>query len=128
MLPTYTTNITGLRNCTRGSSLRNESRSPQDSAEQNGAVRTRAHSWFSLLPIICRCSTTGPSASAGTNVSAPTSSTMPTSIVMNRGVCVGRVPAVIAVARLAARLPAIASTGMISQYRDIHIAAPSIML
>ena len=34
---------------------------------------------------------------------------------MNSGVWVGSVPAVTAVARFAARLPAIASTGIISQ-------------
>ena len=47
-----------------------------------------------LGSIICRCSTTGPSASAGTKVSAPTNKTTPTSIVMNSGVWVGSVPAV----------------------------------
>ena len=78
--------------------------------------------------IICRCSTIGPSASAGTNVNAPTISTTPTSKVMNSGVCVGSVPAVTAVAFFAARLPASASTGIISQYRDAHIAMPSAML
>ncbi len=41
-----------------------------------------------------RCSTIGPSASAGTNVSAPTETTVPMSSTTNSGPCVGSVPAV----------------------------------
>src|SRR4029079_3203899 len=80
------------------------------------------------LPIICRCSTIGPSASAGTNVSAPTISTTPTSHATNSGVCVGNVPAVTAVALLAARLPAIPSTGIMIRERDSHIEMASAAL
>ena len=45
-----------------------------------------------LAIIISRCSTIGPSASAGTKVSAPTMITTPTSSTTNSGVCVGSVP------------------------------------
>ena len=85
MLPTYTTNITGLRICTRGSELA-KGIAHRGAHERGGekplrsTVATRGIHEFNLLPIICRCSTTGPSASAGTNVNAPTSKTTPTSI------------------------------------------------
>ncbi len=45
-----------------------------------------------MAPKSCRCSTTGPSASAGTNVNAPTNNTVPTNNTKNSGVCVGSVP------------------------------------
>ena len=66
-------------------------------------------------PKSIRCSTIGPSASAGTKVSAPTSSTVPTSSATNSGVCVGSVPLEGGTNFLAASEPAIASTGTTSQ-------------
>src|SRR5262249_6655081 len=59
---------------------------------------------------ICRCSTTGPSASAGRNVSAPTSSTVPTSRTTKSGPCVGSVPAPAGTSFLRASAPASART------------------
>ena len=70
-----------------------------------GALGAFQGQWGTDIPLLC----------AGRNVSAPTSSTVVNSKVTKRGVCVGSVPAVMAVARLAARLPARASTGIISQ-------------
>ena len=66
-------------------------------------------------PSVCRCSTMGPSASAGTNVSAPTSKIVLTSITTNSGPCVGKVPAPAGVYFFRAKEPAIASVGTISQ-------------
>ena len=62
-----------------------------------------------------RCSTTGPSASAGTKVSAPTVITVPISTTTNSGVCVGSVPAEGGTCFAAASAPASASTGIASQ-------------
>ena len=45
-----------------------------------------------IVHFIIRCSTIGPSASAGMNASAPTITTVPTNSPTNSGVCVGIVP------------------------------------
>ena len=75
------------------------------------------------MPIICRCSTIGPSASDGRNVNAPIIRTTPTSIAMNKGVWVGNVPAVVATPRFAARLPAIRLHDLRHSYATAALAA-----
>ncbi len=81
-----------------------------------------------LPEIIIRCSTTGPSASAGTYVSAPTRTTVPSSSTTKSGPCVGKLPAVVAIRFFAASAPAMARTGMIDPKRPNHIAMPVVML
>ena len=85
MLPMNTTNMTGLRNWTRGSQLpeRIADRAHHDRAGHHRLSSSR-HG-FQPAPVIWRCSTMGPSASAGRNVSAPTISTTPTSMTTNNG-------------------------------------------
>ena len=78
--------------------------------------------------IIRKCSTTGPSVSAGKKVSAPTIRTTPTSRPTNKGPFVGKVPADAGITFLLARLPATASSGMIMRKRPISIAIPTVML
>ena len=69
---------------------------------------------------IRKCSTIGPSDSAGKNVSAPTMTTVPTSRPTNSGPCVGSVPLVTGICFLAARLPAAASSGSRNRNRPIE--------
>ena len=61
--------------------------------------------------LIIKCSTIGPSASAGTNVSTPTMITTPISMAINSGVWVGSVPGPAGTSFLDASEPAIASVG-----------------
>ena len=70
--PTQTTNITGLRICTRGSSLRNElaAASRIEAPVVGGALGFARR--FIHQRTITRCSTIGPSASAGKKLRAPT--------------------------------------------------------
>src|ERR1700704_726968 len=76
----------------------------------------------SVLLAIARCSTMGPSASAGKNVSPPTITTTPTTRPTNRPPVVGKVPADGGTDFLAASEPAIAMAGMIIQNRPTNIA------
>ncbi len=75
-----------------------------------------------------RCSTNGPSASAGRKVRPPT--TMITSTVrpMNSGVAVGKVPAESGSVFLLASRPATASIGSIVRKRPISMARPMVVL
>lgn len=66
-------------------------------------------------PTICKCSTTGPSGSAGMKVSAPTINTVPIKRPTNSGAWVGRLPTPDGTIFFAAKLPAIANTGTASQ-------------
>ena len=81
--PTHTTNITGLRTCTRGSSLRNEFGHglEDEAAVVGGPLRPSRVEVLGLAQYgrrlvhqctIIRCSTIGPRASAGKKLSAPT--------------------------------------------------------
>ncbi len=54
--------------------------------------------------------------------------TTATSMTTKTGVCVGSVPLVVGLTRLAASDPATASTGTMIQNRLNHIASPSAML
>ena len=84
---------------------------------------------FRFLPvIISRCSTIGPSASAGKKVSAPTSTITPISKTTNSGVCVGSVPGPAGTSFFSASEPAIASVGIASQKRAKNIARPPVEL
>ena len=76
-LPTSTTNITGFRTMCRGSSLTNASRIARRTIGRSNSgscwSRPVSHGLRSSLPApISRCSTIGPSESAGKKVSAPT--------------------------------------------------------
>src|SRR5580658_7208834 len=82
----------------------------------------------SLPECIRKCSTTGPSESAGKNVSAAISTTVPTNKPTNSGPCVGNVPLVTGVFFLAARLPPIAISGIINRNRPISVASPVVRL
>src|SRR5262249_35511667 len=73
----------------------------------------RLHDLFTAPSM--RCSTTGPSASAGRNVRAPIRNTVPTRSATKSGVCVGSVPALGGTDFLRASDPAIARTGTITQ-------------
>src|SRR6266436_7339668 len=70
----------------------------------------------------CRCSTTGPSATAGTYVSAPTRNTVPISSPTNSGPWVGILPTAAPERFFNAMLPARASTGTMVPKRPSHIA------
>src|SRR3984893_9284416 len=76
----------------------------------------------SVLLAIARCSTMGPSASAGKNVRPPTMAITPTTRPTNRPPVVGKVPADGGTDFLAASEPAIAMAGMIIQNRPTNIA------
>ena len=119
-----TTNITGLRNWTRGSSFANDARiaAADDRRDQRSSCARRVRSCVQLrysCVNLCQSSAgarrSGPSASAGTNVSAPTIRTTPTSIDdeqrrvrRQRAGRHGR-------SALRRETPAIASTGIMSQ-------------
>ncbi len=97
---TSTTNITGLRAWMRGSNLRIESTSaPLTMSLSHSAVALRSaignYSCLqnSLPCIIARCSTMGPSASAGKKVSAATIRITATSRITKMAPLVGKVPA-----------------------------------
>src|SRR5208282_188588 len=82
-----------------------------------------------VLPaIISRCSSTGPRLRAGKNVSAPTIRITDTSRTVNRGVVTGNVPAEAGTVFFFARLPAIASMGMIMKNRPTSIVNPPAVL
>ena len=79
------------------------------------ALCTFGHHGLRVRQCRSRCSTIGPSASAGMKVSAPTMITTPISMATNSGVCVGSVPGLAGTIFLRASEPAIASVGMASQ-------------
>src|ERR1700730_4953568 len=78
--------------------------------------------------VIARCSTMGPSASAGKKVSPPTITITPTTRPTKRPPVVGNVPADGGTDFLAASEPAIAMAGMIIQKRPTAIATAPVML
>src|SRR5262245_64875997 len=82
------------------------------------AVLACVHGWST------RCSTIGPSVSAGTNDSAPTSSTTRTSSTTNSGPVVGSVPDDGGTIFFLASEPAIASTGITIQNRATNMTMP----
>ncbi len=117
-LPTSTTNITGFRIMWRGSSLRSESTIARCTIGASKSGRDWAFADMSppgQFENSIRCSTIGPSASAGKKVSAPTSTTVPASSETNSGPCVGSVPAVAGTSFFAASEPAIARIGTMIQ-------------
>ena len=75
-----------------------------------------------------KCSTTGPSTSAGTKVRAPTSSTVPTSRLVKRRPETGKVPELEATSFLRASDPASARIGMIMAKRPKSIATARVLL
>jgi len=86
----------------------------------NGRAAIRVVMLEDPLPQGCaainwRCSTIGPSASAGMNVNAPTMSTTLINNTTKSGVCVGSVPGPGGTIFFRAREPAIASVGIASQ-------------
>ena len=115
-LPTSTTNMTGLRTSTRGSSL---TEGVQDGALVELAPVGRL--FLELQYVIgINVLTSGvrqsvPSDSAGMKLSAPTMMMTPMSQAMNSGVCVGRVPAPAGTFFLRTSDPAMARAGMASQ-------------
>ena len=70
----------------------------------------------------------GPKLSTGKNVNAPTITITLTSNVVNNGVVTGNVPSDGGTIFLRARLPAIASIGMIIMKRPTSIAIPIVVL
>src|SRR5438105_950487 len=70
----------------------------------------------------------GPSESAGKYVSAPTITTVPTSRITNNDPCVGNVPLVTGISFFAARLPAMASAGMMKRNLAMSISMPMVRL
>src|SRR4029077_3084346 len=82
-----------------------------------------------VLPtVIDRCSRTGPRLSAGKKVSAPTIRITPTSNTLNNGVVTGNVPSDGGTYFFFARLPAMASMGMIMKNRPTSIViAPEVL-
>ena len=82
-----------------------------------------------VLPApISRCSRIGPRLRAGKNVSAPTIRITPISSTVNSGVVTGNVPREGGTYFLRARLPAIASMGMIIRKRPINMVnAPAVL-
>src|ERR1700726_427123 len=86
-------------------------------------------SFQNVLPAcINRCSTIGPRLSAGKKVNAPTITITLTSSVEKSGVVTGKVPSDGGTVFLAARLPAMASIGMIMKNRPTNIATPIVEL
>src|SRR6185369_9238572 len=77
---------------------------------------------------IKRCSTIGPSESAGKNVSAPTITITPTSRPAKSGPCVGKVPAEGGVSFLAPSEPAAASSGISIRNRPASMTRPIVVL
>src|SRR5262245_32069238 len=75
---------------------------------------------------IRKCSTIGPSDNAGKNVKAPTTITVATSKPTNNGPWVGKVPAEVGTTFLFARLPAIASAGMMKRNRPKSMHRPPV--
>ena len=75
-----------------------------------------------------KCSTIGPKLNAGKNVNAPTITITLTSNVVNSGVVTGNVPNDGGTIFLLARLPAIASIGMIMKNLPTNIANPMLVL
>src|SRR5580658_2838993 len=82
-----------------------------------------------VLPTdINRCSSMGPRLSAGKNVKAPTIRITPTSSTLNNGVVTGNVPSDGGTYFFFARLPAMASIGMIMKNRPISmVIAPDVL-
>ena len=78
--------------------------------------------------IIAKCSTIGPSASAGKKVSPPMIRITPTTRPMNRPPVVGNVPADGGTDFFSASEPAIAIAGMIIQKRPTNIAMAPVRL
>src|ERR1039458_9857910 len=82
-----------------------------------------------VLPAaISRCSRIGPRLSAGKNVNAPTIRITPISSTVNSGVVTGNVPSDGGTYFFCARLPAIASMGMIIRKRPISMVKPMVVL
>ncbi len=77
---------------------------------------------------INKCSTIGPKLRAGKKVNAPTMTITLTSNVVNSGVVTGNVPNDGGTIFLRARLPAMASIGMIIMKRPISIVTPIVVL
>src|SRR5438309_198359 len=75
-----------------------------------------------------KCSTTGPSASAGKYVSAPTSNTVPISNTVNVTPDTGNVPALCGTIFFCASDPARAMIGTIIKNRPINVARPRVVL
>ena len=75
-----------------------------------------------------RCSTIGPSASAGKKVRPPMIRITPTTRPTNRPPVVGKVPADAGTDFLAASAPAIAIAGMIMKKRPTNIETPPVRL
>src|SRR5689334_757967 len=71
---------------------RRDGRGTDLSAHRQNSTKSVVTLWDYWPPNITRCSTIGPSASAGKNVSAPMMMTTPISIATNKGVWVGNVP------------------------------------
>src|SRR6476646_4055067 len=78
--------------------------------------------------IICRCSRTGPRLSAGKKVRAPTIRMTPSKSKVNNGVVTGNVPTEGGTYFFWARLPAMASMGMIMKKRPTSmVMAPAVL-
>src|SRR5208337_523107 len=75
-----------------------------------------------------KCSTSGPSDSAGKNVKAPMTITVPIKSPTKRAPCVGKVPLEEGTLFLTAKLPAIARVGIMNANRPSTIAKPKVRL
>src|SRR5450631_4525825 len=81
-----------------------------------------------VLALPARCSTIGPSASAGKKVKPPTIRMTPTTRPTNRPPVVGKVPADAGTIFFAASEPAIAMAGTIIQKRPTNMATAPVVL
>jgi hypothetical protein len=77
---------------------------------------------------LIKCSTKGPSESAGKKLKAPTMITTVISQMIKRGVWVGKVPTEGGTCFLRTKEPAMASAGIINQYRPNNMAMLSAIL
>src|SRR5262249_36531201 len=92
---------------------------------ENGRCRSFAHYQKVRPPCMRKCSTIGPNESTGKNVSAPTIKTIETSKIVNTDPFVGNVPLDGGDVFFPARLPAMASTGMIMAKRPTNMLSAS---
>src|SRR5580692_5554501 len=131
-LPTSTTNITGFFIMFRGSSFTKESQSARRTIFMS---QIDFDFFFSAIfpqkvfpTDINRCSSMGPRLSTGKKVRDPTMRITPTSSTLNNGVVTGNVPSDGGTYFFFARLPAMASIGMIMKNRPTSmVIAPDVL-
>src|SRR4249919_3186369 len=142
--PTSTTNITGFFAMRRGSSFQNEStmalrkilRSPKEVAfagvlrvMDSSKIRDGRRGGQKAFPaFINKCSRIGPRLRAGKKVRAPTITTTEINKEVKSGPLTGNVPSDSGTCFFAARLPAMARTGMTEKKRPRSMATAVVTL